>query len=414
MRSGEYIKRLIENAKIKINPEIKQAALSELVKELEKDTKNNSAQIEPDTGRIIMNSKIMKLAAAASFCIIFLLINVFFEQFTKPAYAIEQTIQVNEKIQTFHFKLYAQSDPNNKIQCTREAWVEYDKDGNISKVRVNYYNSHSEKNIIQIWKDGKALDWSIDSNRLFIIEDKLFSDKILRFGEKYNPRGALQFLHERQAIDKIKIEIKEPPDKTQPITITADYPPNTYLLGKDMPAMRDVYFVDQNTKLITSVEIYQSHDDIYANAGIWRYEDYNQPFDDALFSIEDKLPENIIKLYLFGEKNAGLKQGDLEEKEIAAELTKEFLNALIDKDYAKVGHLFGGMPNNQVEKNFGTLNIVQIISINEPVQILDCYKVSCSLGINNNGHVLELKPKDLYIRKANNQEDYWIIVGGIN
>lgn len=64
MKSAESIKRLIENAKIKTNPDVKKAALSELINELDR-TKDNPAKISPDKGRIIMNNRLIKLAAAA-------------------------------------------------------------------------------------------------------------------------------------------------------------------------------------------------------------------------------------------------------------------------------------------------------------------------------------------------------------
>ncbi|MEJ2646811.1 MAG: hypothetical protein P8016_00215 [Sedimentisphaerales bacterium] len=410
MKSIKEIEKLVKRFQAKPGPDMKSNVLKEAL----------NIQILQKTSAIftwknIVGSRLTKFAAAASILVIFSSFIVLLDQLTKPVYAIEQTIQANDKIQTFHFKLYLLNDPNNSHrEFSREAWVEYDKDGNVSKVRVDYYKSQQTEKTIQIWKDGGAVDWDKNINRIFIIRDKSFSDKILSFGQKFNPRGAIQYLHERQMLDEIKLGITKSPDKAQPITITADYPPNTYLLGKDKPAMRDVYFVDQATKLITSVEIYQLNDDGYSKLAIWRYEDYNQPFDDALFSIEDELPDDIIELYVLGKKDVGLKQGDLEEKEIAIKLATEFLNALIEKDYTKAGHLFGGMPDDQVEKKFGSLNIVQIISIDEPVKSISCYKISCSVGISNNGRILEWKPKDLYVRKAEGQDNYWIIVGGIN
>ena len=41
MRPTENIKRFIENAKVSINPEVKRAALTELVNELEKTKKHH-------------------------------------------------------------------------------------------------------------------------------------------------------------------------------------------------------------------------------------------------------------------------------------------------------------------------------------------------------------------------------------
>ena len=66
MRSAEYIKRIIENAKIKINPEVKKVALMQLINELEETKNINPVKFKPGIGRIIMNSKITKLAAPAS------------------------------------------------------------------------------------------------------------------------------------------------------------------------------------------------------------------------------------------------------------------------------------------------------------------------------------------------------------
>ena len=73
MRSAEYIKRIIENAKIKINPEVKKVALMQLINELEETKNINPVKFKPGIGRIIMNSKIKKLAAAAIIVIVVLI-----------------------------------------------------------------------------------------------------------------------------------------------------------------------------------------------------------------------------------------------------------------------------------------------------------------------------------------------------
>ncbi len=143
--------------------------------------------------------------------------------------------------------------------------------------------------MVQIWKGGKAQQWSKESNRIIYISDKAFSDKILYFGQRYNPRGTIQYLYERQANGVITIEIEDQSDKTRTISIMANYQPNTYLLGKDISAMREIFFVDQNTKLVTAVEIYELKNDEYVESGIWRYLDYNEPFDEAIFNIKNEL-----------------------------------------------------------------------------------------------------------------------------
>jgi len=375
--------------------------------------RKKTAKTTPNAWRILMKSRITKIATAAVIIIAAVLSISVLDNFVKPAYAIEQTIKVNNKINSFHFKYYSSlQDPNYGLK--KEAWVKYDESGNISNVRVNY-SWPKQDDMVQIWKDGKAQQWTKESNRIIYINDKDFSDKVLYFGQRYNPRGAIQYLYERQANREIIIEIEEPSDKTKPIAITANYPPNTYLLGKDIPTMREIFFVDQNTKLITAVEIYELKNDEYVECGIWRYYDYNKPFDEAIFTIENELPDDVVEFYHYGVEDAGLEQGDLDEKQIATKLLREFLKALIDKDYAKAGHLFGGMPAHEAEEKFGNLNVVQIISIDEPVLSENPrgYRISCSVELNRDGQIVEWQPKGPFIRQVDGNPHRWIIVSGI-
>ncbi len=68
MRPVENIKRLIKNAKVRINPDVKRAALEELIDELGKSKTKNVASdhTQPNTWRIIMKSKMLKFATVAS------------------------------------------------------------------------------------------------------------------------------------------------------------------------------------------------------------------------------------------------------------------------------------------------------------------------------------------------------------
>ncbi len=305
MRPAENIEKLVKNIDIDTNVKTDNAVLGDVIEAFEKSKGKKTSAIEQNIWRIIMKSKITKLATAVVIIAVALSIT-FLGKSVAPAYAIEQTIEANNSINSFHFKYYSslQDHNNHNYGLKKEAWVEYDKRGNISNVRVNY--SWPQQDMVQIWKGGKAQQWSKESNRITYISDKAFSDKVLYFGQRYNPRGAIQYLYERQANGEITIEIEEPSDKTRPITIMANYPPNTFLLGKDTSAMREIFFVDQNTKLITAVEVYELKNDEYVESGIWRYYDYNKPFDEAIFNIKNELPDDIVEFYHNGVKDAGL------------------------------------------------------------------------------------------------------------
>ena len=70
MRPTENIKRFIRNARIKTNPDVNEAVLKSLLSELDKTKDEFSIFLQPSVWRIIMKSKITKLAAAAVLIII--------------------------------------------------------------------------------------------------------------------------------------------------------------------------------------------------------------------------------------------------------------------------------------------------------------------------------------------------------
>jgi hypothetical protein len=64
MRPTENIKRLIENAKIKTNPQVNEAVLKDLLTEMDKSERMRSTAPQPNVWRTIMKSKLTKFAAA--------------------------------------------------------------------------------------------------------------------------------------------------------------------------------------------------------------------------------------------------------------------------------------------------------------------------------------------------------------
>ena len=71
MRPAENVKKLIKNARITIDPEIKLSALNELINELKKHKTTVSAISKPAIWRMIMKSPMTKLAIAASAIVTF-------------------------------------------------------------------------------------------------------------------------------------------------------------------------------------------------------------------------------------------------------------------------------------------------------------------------------------------------------
>ncbi len=133
MKPAENIKRLIKNAKVRIDPDVKRAALEKLVNELEKTKTTSSADTSPNIWRIIMKSKITKYAAAAVVLIALGLSITLFDKTITPAYAIEQTIEALQKARNVHGIWI---DRKGRRVNT---WGKIDPDtGKISKMRLEY------------------------------------------------------------------------------------------------------------------------------------------------------------------------------------------------------------------------------------------------------------------------------------
>ncbi|MHC4740620.1 MAG: hypothetical protein ACYS8Z_01840 [Planctomycetota bacterium] len=117
MRPAEDIERLVKDAKIVINPDVKRDALKELVDELEKPKTTRSAEKEPNVWRIIMKSRTTKLAAAAVILIAALLsIYMFAESGVTLAGTLEKVEQATAFMYKTHMKMkmsmFTNIDPN--------------------------------------------------------------------------------------------------------------------------------------------------------------------------------------------------------------------------------------------------------------------------------------------------------------
>ena len=108
MRSAENIKRLIKDARIEINPEVKKAALAELINELKKSKITNPAGTKPNIGRIIMKSRITKLAVAAVIIIAVILGLNIIGGVNKSGQVFASTIQKIRNARTVTFTMEAQ------------------------------------------------------------------------------------------------------------------------------------------------------------------------------------------------------------------------------------------------------------------------------------------------------------------
>jgi hypothetical protein len=320
------------------------------------------------------------------------------------AYALEQTIQANHTVRYLHIRDFKADKDEPK-----EFWVEFYEDGQVRNVRMHIpeWDSPDDGAKVIVWKENKAQIWLKKKNIFATIKDKTVATHMLKFVEELDPRLAVAHLYEREEQGKVMIDINEPPDKAEPIVVTA-----TYLPESPTPNRRFVLLVDQATKLVIALETYQLKDGEYQYVGIMEYYDYNQPIKAKMFTLE-QVPDDAMRVDQTTQE-VGLAQGNLTDEEIAVKVVREFLEAVIARDYATASKLYQGIPVEFLEKQLGKTKFVRIISIGEPEpsERNNSLRVPCEYEVEVDGEksVVGSHP---YVRPVFGQPDQWTIDGGI-
>jgi hypothetical protein len=224
--------------------------------------------------------------------------------------------------------------------------------------------------------------------------------------ESFDPKRIVEELYQAQSSENAQIEIQESSAEGAPITIT--------MTKKGSPNVRAVFEVDPETKLLQQEESYKLEDGEYKFLGRTRYLDYNNPADSEIFIL--KPPADVIRIDKTT-REVGLEQGNLTDEEVAAEVVRKFFEALIAENYAGAGQFFGGAPVDLIQKTFGHLKFLRIISIGpvgpHPEPETGGLVVPCTVEIEHDGEIAQWKLETIGVREVYNQPGLWTIFGGI-
>ena len=411
MRPAENVKRLIKNLQDTTSAQMDERVLGNVLCALEESKKNKSAASKPNIRRTIMRSRITKLAAAAVIIVGVVLTVTILEKTTSTAYALEQTIQASHSVRYLHIK-----DFKKGMEEPKEFWLEFDEQGGIKNIRAHMpeWESPSDGARVVIWQQGMAKIWYKKKKTLWTIKDKRFADKMSAAIQLFDPKLAVPRFSELEKLGLAKIEIEEASKETEPIIVTVTYSPECKKFG--LPVDRIVLFVDQDTKLVIKLESY-----LLAEGGTYElidwieFYDYNQRIDPAVFVMDD-LPSDVIQIDQTIQ-DIGLEQGNLSDEEIAVKVVREFYEALIAKDHAKAGRLYGGVPAKIMEERWADLKVIRIISIGEPKPHpspgVGGFMVPCKLEIEKDGIKSVYEPYGPGVRAVRGHPNRWGIHGGV-
>ena len=392
MRPTEKIKTFFAKSKVKVNSEFDDKILSDVFTIYEKSKINTPADLWPGIWRIIMKSKITKFAVAAVMIIVAVLLVTVLDKSTLSAYALEQTMKAYEGLRFVHIKDFkdGESEPT-------EFWVELDEQEQVKRVRASLpVWAEREGPMVAVWNDCKFHIWVEKENLLVTKHAESFGLEMLELVKKCDPISVVKELRQLEVEGKVEIKTSKPELKSEPIVITA----------KSLPQSNDVeqivLFVDQNTKLVTRAVINKPKSG-YQHS--WEFSDYNIAVDESFFTLSE-VPENAERLRVvkydrearYDQTEIGLVQDKLGDNEIAVELARQFVQALIDKDYDKAGKLCGGIPADNAEKLEQLVEnrtYKRILRIEQPAKdansSTNAFNVPCVVAANCKGTVLVMR-----------------------
>jgi len=376
--------------------------LDDVLNAQDKSRKAHSAAAWPNLRRQIMKSPITKVAAVAVIVIAIMLPISIWDKTTPAAYALEQTVEANHSVRYIHIREIVVGHEDEP----KEFWLETGDDGQVKNVRINMppWDAPGDGAKVIVWKENKARVWMKKKNVLLTVGDKDFADKMLQFVVAYNPKLAVERLYKQKAEGKVEIEIEEPSDKSEPIVVTATG-----------PGRRDVLSVNPATKLVTTIKFYQLKDGEYQYQSLVELDGYNQTIDAKVFTL-DEVPADVIRIDQTIQE-VGLEQGNLTDEEVAAEVVRQFFEALIAENYARASQLFGSVPVDLIQKQFGQQKFIRIVSVGpvgpHPNPQTRGLVVPCTVEIEHDGEKAEWKLERIGVREVYNQPGRWTIFSGI-
>ncbi len=404
MRPAENIKRIFKNASVGTNPKADDEILKKLIQTHRQAANEKHVRSELNTWRIIMQSKITKLATAAVIAIAAVLGITFLGQSVPAAYALEQTIQANHSVRFLHIKEFVPDQDEPK-----EFWVQCDEFGNITNARMHFpeWSSPEDGAKVTLWQNDKVQVYFKRKNIHFIANEQKVAQMMLGLILQADPRFAVEQLRELEAKGEMKISIETPTDKAEPTVVTATHTQRPQKL---------ILFVDQATKLVTVLETYGQTKQGYELISTQEYYDYNIPIDEKIFTFEGELPEDVVKIDQTTQE-VGLVQGNMTDEEIAVEVARQFFEALIAEDYAKAGQLLEGTPADYMKKIFGPMKFLRVISVGpvepHPNPATRGVVVPVTVEFEKEGQLIEHTFEQLGVRQVYNQPGRWTIFGGI-
>ncbi|MHC4665105.1 MAG: anti-sigma factor family protein [Planctomycetota bacterium] len=346
--------RLTANGKALAHSNLEDAVFDRIVREQSVKLRK-AAKIDRQIWlwRIIMNSKITKLAAAAIIVIAAISIT-FLDKLTSPVYAIEETFEAMRQVRTVHafctdwdggkVECWATLDPETGWEDGIYAHTEATDDVLVSTPEITYFY-YAESNVVRVDKGlapasevrvGRFMEDLVD----YVTRQKDGRIDIRREHSQETAREVI-VVHGVSSLEEFVAVID--PESKLPISM------NMIKARGGMKSIDEIYY-DQPLPI-----------------GVFEF----QAPEGAEVVIHRAQPEEVLD-----DPDAGMKVEGLGEEEACAEIIKEYWQAVIDQDWRKARQL-RPLPEDTwqklIDKHYADYRPVELLEVEPPYRHEACW-----------------------------------------
>jgi hypothetical protein len=344
------------------------------------------------------------LATAAAVILVTALAIAFLDRSTAVAYALEQTLEANRGLRSFH----ARSETNTEHGWeSTEIWMQLDEESNLLRLRMDLSHADGGPKVV-IWAQNKARVWFKERNLAVVVSEPQMPAYLQDLLAQVDPNVTMRYLHKARAAGRIDVQTIEPDRADGPVQLVATSPDN--------PNWKDVYAIDPETKLVQKEESFSFQDDEYHLQRRTEYLEYNRPLAGEVFALD--LPKDVTVIdQTVGE--IGLARGDMTDEQVAVQVARKLFEALIARDHARAGQLAEGLPADRVpqfmRELFGADEFLRLVSIGQATRDSAYAEtgflcVPCEIEVLINGETVVVKPV-LGMRPVHDRPDRWAFSG---
>lgn len=397
MKPLNDLEKQVRSWRAEPSAELDQRILEDASAALERSAVTISPQAPTNRWRAIIKSPWTRITSTAAAVIILAVVTTtLMSNSPVQAYTLEQTVEANRTLRFVHVRI---NPPGSTLA---EAWAQFAEDGSLVRMRMDFPNSE-DGHKITVWEAGKAEVWFKTKNSVLVVREPDLLAKMRRGAEIFDPQARVTSLLRDRDAGKLEAKIVSTPDGEMIKLITP--------VQNDQ---QEICYVGPATKLLLAVERYRIVDGQPTLVNRMEYLDYDRQLDDGVFTLNP--PADAVRIDQTTQV-IGLPKGDLTDQQIAQQVAREFFEAWLAKDYAKVGRLYEGMPASAIEATLGRITILRIIEIGQaephPIPATRGLVVPCKVEIEVEGQrsEKEFRPG---VRPVYNQPDRWDVFGGID